>query len=260
MTETSLIGILSGKGGVGKTTTAINLACALSQYGRHAVLMDGDLRKPNIGLQLGMVKIKAHLHHALKAEEEIAKAVYIHPSGIQVIPGSIIYEEMHENHKLQFKDIVFSLKGKAEVIIIDGPPGFGKEQTEIVNAIDKAIIVTTPDLSSITDALKTKRLCKDKGVDILGIVITQIKKKNHETDSANIQTIFELPIIGEIPEDENVPNSQYHKYPVVYTHFKSPASIGYKKLAANLIGEPFDEVAETKESVSDYVLKKLGFK
>lgn len=256
--QTTFIAIASAKGGVGKTTTAINLTSALSQFGRNVVLVDGNYTKPNVGLMLGITKVDATLHHTLRGEEHIEEAVYIHPSGIQVIPGSIIYEEIHQNHIKKIEDAILPLRGKCEAVVIDCGPGYSEETLDVLNLADSVILVTNPELTSITDTLRTKKLCKDKGINILGVVVTHTKHDNNHIELYDIETILEEKIIAEIPFDEHIPDSMHRKYPVIFCTPESKSAIAYKKLAANIIGEEYKP--ETNENLFNYLLKKLGLK
>lgn len=256
---TTYIAIASAKGGVGKTTTAVNLACALGQFGREAVLVDGNYLKPNVGLQLGITNLKKHLHHSLKGEGNIFESVYLHPSGVKVIPGSIVYEEIEETHAHTLQDIMLQLKDRVEIVILDSPSGFGKELENVIASSDKAILVTTSELTSITDTLKTKRYCEEKGCEVMGVVVTHISDKEYEADARSIQTIFDKPVIAEIPFDESIKEAVSKKHPVVYANLTSPATIAYKKLAAALIGEKY-EPDVNKANIFEYVLQKLGLR
>jgi septum site-determining protein MinD len=256
---TTYVAILSAKGGVGKTTTAINLTCALSQFGRDVILVDGNYTKPNVGLQLGITNMKKHLHHSLKGKAEINEAIHLHPSGVKVIPGSIVYEEIYAQHNQTFKELMKKLDGYAEVVIIDGPAGFTQELTDIISASDKILLVTTPDLSAITDTLKTKRVCDERKCEVMGVIVTHVMNKEYEATAENIQTMFDSPVVGEIPHDEQIKVAQSKKYPVVFADLTTPATIAYKRLAAALIGETYEpDIA--KENLFDYILQKLGFR
>jgi septum site-determining protein MinD len=258
--QTVFLAILSAKGGVGKTTTAVNLACALSSFGRDVILVDGNYTKPNVGLQLGITNAATTIHHLLKANGDIKEAIYLHPSGIKVIPGSIIHEEIQGHYHRKLVDVLESLRGKTEIVIIDSSPGFSKEIEEVIMCADKAILVTTPDLSSITDTFRTKKLCVERGVEILGVVVTHTRNAKHELSLTDIHTNFQSDIIGSIPYDENIKFAQKAKYPVVFANLRSPASLAYKKLAANMIGEEYESNLAAKESMVTYILRRLGFK
>jgi septum site-determining protein MinD len=86
---TRFISIISGKGGVAKTTTSINLGAALSYFGKDVIVVDANLTTPNIGVHLGVPVVPVHLHHALQGKHNIRDAVYMHPGGTKFVPASI---------------------------------------------------------------------------------------------------------------------------------------------------------------------------
>jgi len=249
---------MSSKGGVGKTTSAINIAAALNQFGRQVILVDGNYTKPNVGLMLGITKLDKTLHHTLRGEENISETVYVHPSGLQVIPGSIIYEDLYQNNVKKLHEVMEFLRGKTECVIVDCGPGFSTETTDVMQILDKVILITTPDLTSITDAIKTKKFCKDKGLDILGVIVTNNQNDDFCFRISEIESIMEEKVIGNVPYDNSIKDSQHKKYPCIFTSENSKASIAYKLIAANLIGEEY--VPEIEETLVDYLLKRIGFR
>ena len=257
--KTTFISVLSSKGGVGKTTTCINLAAALHTFGRDVVVVDGNYTKPNVGLQLGITDVKKTLHDSLKGKEDVLGVVYSHPSGVRIVPGSIIYEEIMGDHHRKFSEILDPLRGKTETVFIDSGPGVSAETKEILAVSDATILVTTPDLSSVTDTLRTKRLCKEFGVEVLGVVLTHASKQPHSLRVSEVELIFDSPVIGVIPEDENIKFASASKYPVVYVNPRATSSIAYKKLAANMVGEEYSPEEETEQSTFQYIMKRLGF-
>ncbi|PLW80620.1 septum site-determining protein MinD [Candidatus Woesearchaeota archaeon] len=257
---TKYVVVASGKGGVGKTTTALNLAVALSNFGREVLVLDANISTPNLALHLGAPNVPITLHDALRGKNHIKDAAYLHPSGLKVIPSSISIKDSDEDAIEKLEEILPDLKGVAEVIIIDAAAGLGKEATHAIKSSDEAIIVTNPDVPSVTDALKTIKRCDEKGTKVLGVVVTKFRSDPYELSIKNIETILEKPVIGIIPHDENVRKSLYLKNPVGYSHPNSDASIAYKKLAANLIGEKYVESIIEKKGLFDYVLTRLGFK
>ena len=76
-----LIVVSSGKGGVGKTTTSVNLASSLARHGKNVILVDGNLTTPNVGLHLGFTKFPVTMNDVLKGEANLEDAIYIHPLG-----------------------------------------------------------------------------------------------------------------------------------------------------------------------------------
>ncbi|MBU0760178.1 MAG: AAA family ATPase [Nanoarchaeota archaeon] len=95
-----LITITSGKGGVGKTTSSINLAAALNALGKEVVVVDANLTTPNVGLHLGAPIVPISLNHVLSGKAKIQDAIYEHESGTKVIPSSLSINELRRiNHK-----------------------------------------------------------------------------------------------------------------------------------------------------------------
>lgn len=257
---TKYVVIASGKGGVGKTTTALNLAVALSNFGREVIVLDANISTPNIGLHLGAPKIPITLHDVLKGKSHIRDAAYLHPSGLKVIPSSISSSDSNDDLLENLKHVLPDLDGTAEIVLIDAAAGLGKEALHAIRYSEEAIIITNPDIPSVTDALKTIRKCEAEGTNIVGVVVTKVRNDNVELSIKNIETILEKPVIGIIPHDDNVRKSLHLKNPVSYTHPTTHASIAYKKLAANLIGEKYIESVIEREGLFDYVLKRLGLR
>ena len=256
--KSKTIGVISIKGGVGKTTTVINLGTALSNFGRDVIILDANLSTPNIGIHLGTPSVPITLNDVLEGKKKIRDAAYIHPSGLKVILSSIALERYKEEHILKLKDAINDLEGASEVVIIDAAAGLGKEAKTAIAVADEAIIVTTPDLPSVTDALKTIKTSEKLGTKIIGIVVTKVNNDNLEMTLRNVETILEKPIIGVIPNDNSIRKSLYLKNPVNYTHPTSGASVAYKKLAAKLIGERYISSIEEEEPLYKYVLRRLG--
>lgn len=255
---TKYVVVASGKGGVGKTTTALNLAVALSNFGREVIVLDANVSTPNVSLHLGAPNVPITLHDVLRGNNHIKEAAYLHPSGLKVIPSSISTKDSDDFLLEKLKDVIFGLDGAAEIILIDAAAGLGKEAIYSLKNAEEAIIITNPDIPSVTDALKTIRKCEEENTKVIGVVVTKVRGDNLELSIKNIETILEKPVIGIIPHDDNVRKSLYQKNPVTYTHPDTHASIAYKKLAANLIGEKYIESVIEKKGLFDYILTRLG--
>jgi len=255
---TRFVVIASGKGGVGKTTTAINLGAALSNFGRDVIILDANLSTPNMGVHLGAPVVPITLNDVLEGSKGIKDATYMHPAGLKVVLSSIALEKYKRKHLDNLKMAVNDLRGATEVVIIDAAAGLGREAKASIELADDLIIVTTPDLPAVTDALKTIKQAEKIGTKVIGVVVTKVNNDNLEMTLKNVETILEKPIIGVIPRDVSVRKSLYLKNPVNFTHPSSNAAVGYKKLAAKLIGEKYVESIEEKESMFKYVLRRLG--
>ncbi|MAH03585.1 hypothetical protein CMI39_02245 [Candidatus Pacearchaeota archaeon] len=92
-----LIVITSGKGGVGKTTSAVNLGAAVNHFGRDVLVVDGNLTTPNVGIHLGSPEVPVSLNHVLSEKADISEAIYEHESGIKILPSSLSIKELKKN-------------------------------------------------------------------------------------------------------------------------------------------------------------------
>ena len=99
-----VIVITSGKGGVGKTTSVINLGAALNNFGKNVLIVDGNLTTPNIGIFLNSPEVPISLNHVLQKKADVYEAVYEHNSGIKVIPSSISIKELKKIKPEKMKD------------------------------------------------------------------------------------------------------------------------------------------------------------
>ncbi len=257
MAKTRFIGVVSGKGGAGKTTTALNLASALNELGRDVILVDANLTTPNMGINLGTPSAPVTLHDVLKGKKSIKEAVYYHPSGIKVIPGSISYEAMKSVNAENINEHLAELVGKTEAVIIDSAPGFGKEAKEVMGGCDELIVVTQPNLASVADALKTVKLAKEMKKKVLGVVVNNHRGDHLDMKNEEIEMMLNHKVIGTIPFDKNMREAMKMGFPIVYSHPETRSTTAYKKLAGYLIGQPYQSPIKPKKGVLEFLKKKL---
>lgn len=233
-----ILGIISGKGGVGKTTTTANLGVALTnEFGRNVLVLDGNVTTANLGLHLGLVYLPITLQDVLKNRLSLLQAMYIHNSGLRVIPSSLSFDEGIDLRRLWMK--VKKLAKQHELILIDSAPGLGKEVLNIMKAVDELLVITTPDLPSIITATKSVEVARKMKIPVVGIILNRVRNKYYELGENEIINGLDIPVIAKIPEDERIPESVAAKIPVVLYRPQSPVSIIFKKLAAYLIGEEY---------------------
>ena len=231
---TSIIAIASGKGGVGKTTTSINLGAALNAFGKEVVIVDANLTTPNVGLHLGAPIVPVSLNHVLLGKAKVSDAIYEHESGTKIVPSSLSVKELRRLNHGRLKGISRDLRKMADYVIYDGAAGLGEEAVASFEAADDIILVTNPEIPAVTDALKASKLIEDMGKSVRGVIVTRLNGRRSQMPIGNIQDMLELPIIGVVPEDNNVPESVVQKDAVVHTHPKSKAARAYKKIAAKI--------------------------
>ena len=256
---TRFITVISGKGGVAKTTTAINLGVALNQFGKDVIVVDANLTTPNVGLYLGAPVVPINLHHVLQGKYPITDAMYMLPCGIKMVPASIALQDLNDVKPEHMPRIIKGLDKQSDIVLIDAAAGLGREALAAINSSDELLIVTNAELPAITDALKTIKLAEELGKPVTGVVLTKSRSDDLEVSIRNIETILEKPIISVIPFDEAVREALQFKDSVVLTHSKSKAAVGYKKLAAALLGREYNEKAAREFKFLGSLFSRLGF-
>ena len=259
---TKFVAVISAKGGVGKTAVTINLTQALMGFGRSVIAVDADLTAPNISVQLGMPQITCTLHDVFQGKGKLLDCVFQHPSGMKVIGGRIAYEIDKEINYETLVDNLMELEGSVEIVLIDAPPGMGKDSKTVLQAADHVIVVTTPELPAVTDSRKTVKLAKELGKNIIGVVLNEIRGESYEMSKENVESFLDAKVIAQVPEDPAVRAAISKHFPVVSTHPDSPSSVAFKRLAARLIGEKYEpqKVEEEKASLKRQILEGLGIK
>lgn len=236
-----ILSLISGKGGVGKTTTAVSLAAALAEKGNEVILVDGNLTTPNVSLHLGIPLYPVTLHDVLRGDARIDEALYTHKSGIRIVPASLSVEDLKDLKPEKFQNLINDLLRYSGLILIDGAAGLGKEARAAIRVSDGVIIVTNPELPAVTDALKAIKLAHKYRRPVIGAVINKIKNAKHEMSKEEISSILEVPIMGEIAEDNKVKEAIHKKTPVIHHSPRARASKDFRRLASNLLGEEVQE-------------------
>ena len=253
--------IISGKGGVGKTTSSINLGMSLNDFGKEVIIVDGNLTTPNIGLHLGSPIVPITLNHVIRNEAKPEEAIYEHESGTKILPSSLSLNEIKGIDPYKITEITKKLRKISDHIILDSPAGLGDEAKAAIKAADEVIIITNPEISAVTDALKTIKIAEQMNKNILGVIITRYEGKNWEMDLPTLKDMLEIPILGVIPEDQAVKESQRMKNAVIHTHPKSKAARAYRRIAAKISGETpkkDEESQKKKPSFLSRLMKRLG--
>src|SRR3989338_2083639 len=235
-----VIVITSGKGGVGKTTTAINLGAAISHFGRDVLIVDGNLTTPNIGVHFGSPEVPVNLNHVILGKAEVFEAVYEHESGLKIIPSSLSIKELKKIKPERLKNFKKDFTRVADIVIVDSAAGLGNEAMGAVSLADELIIVTNPEMPAITDALKTVKLAEEMGKPILGVIITKVRKDEIELQPETVKEMLDAEILGMVPYDLHVSHSLNLRKAVVHTHPKSPSARAYKEIAARILNVPYN--------------------
>jgi ATP-binding protein involved in chromosome partitioning len=237
------IAVGSGKGGVGKTTVAVNVAVALAQAGARVGLMDADIYGPNTPTMLGVEKLPPPNGPRLIPAE--AYGIKMISMGLLVKPGQpLIWRGPMLNSAIRqfLSDVEW---GELDYLIIDLPPGTGDASLSLAQALplSGAVIVTLPQLVSLEDAGRGLNMFKTLEVPILGIVenmsYLELPDGTHMDifgtgGGEHLAQITATPFLGKIPIDQNVRIGGDTGRPIVVSYPDSPVAIALREIAESL--------------------------
>jgi len=252
--------IISGKGGVGKTTSTINLGVALNKLGKNIMIIDGNLSTPNIGIHLGTPIVPITINHVLDGQAKLEDAIYEHESGTKIILASLSIKESEKINYRKFSDITKKLRKIADHILIDSAAGLGKETKAIMSISDEMILITNPEMAAVTDALKTIKLAEEMNKSIKGVIITKYTGDKTDMPISNIKEMLEIPILGIIPQENSIRESQSKKNSVISTHPKSWATKTYFNTSKRLLGEDIKFRMKQSRGIFSVFLRKIRSK
>ncbi len=242
--------IASGKGGTGKTTVTLNLGTALAMLKKKTIILDADIGMANLGLLLGLERSKITLHEVLSDNAGINEAVYDGPEGLKVVPSGLSLNGFQKSKPDRLKEVMTALIDGMDYVLIDAPAGISKDGVIPLAVADKVILVVNPELASMADALKTKALTEMLGRTIEGAILNRAELEKTELNRNKVSELLGAKILEIIPEDVNVRRAAAFKIPAVIRTPTSPASIAFRRLAAQLAGEKFTEAAIKQEKES----------
>ncbi|MFH1774495.1 MAG: cell division ATPase MinD [Methanobacteriota archaeon] len=232
------IAVISGKGGVGKTTAVANIGAALaSEFKKRVVLIDGSTITSDLGLHFGIYSPSVSLEDVLKKKVPILEAVQAHVSGVKLLLAPLAPSKAYPDLE-ELKEFLNELESY-ELILIDSCSGLGNEIIPILELCDEVLVVTNPELPAITDALKAIEVAKRNKVLVGGVVLNRVRNERYELSVSEIEPFLDARVIAVVPEDAGVREGIASGNPVVLNSPNSPAAIEFKKLAAHLVGEEY---------------------
>lgn len=250
MRRTRVIVITSGKGGVGKSTLALNLALTLCANDKKVVLMDADLGLANIDIMLGLVP-KYNLHHLILGKKSLKDITIAAPQGLRVIPGGSGINELANLNGDELKRIIVELgklDGEYDYMIIDTGAGISKNVITFALAADEVIVITTPEPTAITDAYGiVKSIAGERGESCLYLVVNRVANNSEgimvaEKFKLVCQKFLELKItpLGHIVDEPLVGEGIRRQQPFISLFPKTAAAADIQRIAGQLLngGQP----------------------
>ena len=237
-----VIAITGGKGGVGKTTVAVNLAVALAERGRAVLLLDADLGLANVDVMLGL-QPRWNLSHVLAGERSLEEVIVEGPKGIRVVPASSGVRQMANLNALEHGGLIqgFSALGqRLDTLLIDTAAGIHDSVLTFVRAAHHVLVVVCDEPASLTDAYALiKVLSRDQDVCRFRILANQTRSpgEGRELYQKLVRVCdrfldVTLEYAGSVPHDEFLRRAVQRQAAVVEAFPGSLSSQGFKNLAA----------------------------
>lgn len=244
-----VITVTSGKGGVGKSTTVANLATAIAKEGKKVVAVDFDIGLRNLDMLLGLEnRIVYDIVDVMEGNCNLSQALINDKNtiGLSFLPASQTKDKNILDVK-KIEKLLVELKEIYDYVLIDSPAGIESGFEHSVYLADRALIVTTPEVSAVRDAdrvigiidAKSQKAKEGKNVE-KHIIINRLKpelvEKGEMLTIGDVLQILSLPLIGVVPDDEKVVSATNKGIPVVL----SPEALSgeaYRRIAKRVLGE-----------------------
>lgn len=248
-----VIVITSGKGGVGKTTTTANIGTSLAMMGKKVILLDTDIGLRNLDVVMGLenrivydlvdvVEGNCRLRQAWIRDKKL-DSLYLLPAA-QTRDKSAVSEK-------QMKALTKQLRADFDFILIDCPAGIEQGFKNAIAGADRALVVTTPEVSAVRDADRIIGLLEASGLSNPKVIINRIRsdmvRKGDMMDIDDILDILAVEMIGVVPDDEDIVISTNRGEPIAKNEF-SRSGRSFRNIARRLMGEdvPFMNLEENQ--------------
>jgi len=244
-----VITITSGKGGVGKSTTTANIATALALLGKKVIAVDFDIGLRNLDMILGLEnRIVYDVVDVMEGRCNLAQAIIKdkRTQNLHFLPASQTKDKTVLD-KEKVEKLITDLKKDFDYVIVDSPAGIESGFEHSIYLADRALIVTTPEISSVRDAdrvigiidAKSKKAANGEEVQ-KHIIVNRLKpelvEKGEMLSVEDVLHILSLPLIGVVPDDEDIVKSTNIGEPIVLNQ-DSMVGEAFRRIARRLLGE-----------------------
>lgn len=236
-----VIVITSGKGGVGKTTTTANVGTGLASLGKSVVLIDTDIGLRNLDVVMGLEnRIVYNLVDVIEGNCRIKQALIKdkrYPS-LYLLPSAQTKDKSAVSPE-QMKKLIQELKEQFDYILLDCPAGIEQGFKNAIAGADRALVVTTPEVSAIRDADRIIGLLEANEFEKIELVINRLRhdmiRRGEMMTIDDVIDILAIPLIGAVPDDENVVISTNQGEPLVGS--ATQAGKAYLNISKRVTGE-----------------------
>lgn len=255
-----VITITSGKGGVGKSSIAINLAISLSRLGKKVVVLDADFGLANIEIMLG-IRPQYNLSDLMFRGKSLSEIITMGPEKVGFISGGSGIREMANLTREQLSNLSYRLSeldNKADVVIIDTGAGISENVMEFVMSSEEVLLVATPEPTSITDAyalLKTLDHQPEFARERCNIKLIANKVSDEQTGKELFEKLsivadkflnISLEYMGSVPADTNIGMAVMKQQPLSIAFPKSQATRAIENMAMAVMASHGDVIIKTK--------------
>jgi len=255
-----VIVVTSGKGGVGKTTTTANVGTGLAKLDKKVVLIDTDIGLRNLDVVMGLEnRIVYNLVDVIEGSCKINQAFikvkgynnfYLLPSAQTRDKTAITPEQM--------KKLTDQLKEEFDYVIIDCPAGIEQGFHNAIAGADRALVVTTPEVSAVRDADRIIGLLEANEIKQTHLIVNRLRmdmvKRGDMMSSDDVVEILAIPLIGVVPDDENIVISTNQGVPLVGN--SSMAGKAYMNICKRVAGEEVPFLTLSKGGIISRIFKK----
>ena len=223
--------ISGAKGGVGKTTTAANLAATLAAAGHSVVAVDGDIGTPNLGPALGVTPgpDDPTIHDVLAGEATLSAAAYEGPHGIYVVPGRDDLDSFRRADPARLGAALSTVSG-VDYVIVDTSAGLTHESALPLSLADGVLLVTTPNRDALSATRKSLTLTRELGGTVAGVAVNRARD-----DSADPEV--GAPLLGRIPESRELAADSAVGEPITVRSPGGDVALAFRRLASRLAVE-----------------------
>lgn len=236
-----IIVITSGKGGVGKTTTSANVGTGLAILGKKVVLIDTDIGLRNLDVVMGLEnRIVYNLVDVVEGNCRMKQALIKdkrYPN-LFLLPSAQTRDKTSVNPGQMVK-LVDDLREEFDYVLLDCPAGIEQGFQNAIAGVDRALVVTTPEVSAIRDADRIIGLLEASGMKTIDLVVNRIRmdmvRRGDMMSLDDVMDILAIDIIGAVPDDEDIVISTNQGEPLV--GIGTPAGQAYMDICKRITGE-----------------------